>query len=179
MKAHFNNSSVANREKVDELTIGQQESFLALNENIQQAIRGLINTSSLFNTNVIKENSAIAVENLAQHEKTRETILSTVYQIETKAAISQLLQSLSFPEMQDRQHTICDAHAKTFKWIFDEKNNQCLRTWSSFTDWLQHGRGIYWINGKAGSGKSTLMRYQCVKEIIKLINLLNFKIMIS
>ena len=25
--------------------------------------------------------------------------------------------------------------------------------------WLEHGQGIYWINGKAGSGKSTLMSY--------------------
>ncbi|KAE9371246.1 hypothetical protein N431DRAFT_558808 [Stipitochalara longipes BDJ] len=31
--------------------------------------------------------------------------------------------------------------------------------WSDFAKWLKSGQGIYWINGKAGSGKSTLMRY--------------------
>ena len=31
--------------------------------------------------------------------------------------------------------------------------------WSNFVDWLEHGDGVYWINGKAGSGKSTLMRF--------------------
>jgi hypothetical protein len=32
-------------------------------------------------------------------------------------------------------------------------------TWSNYAQWLREGEGIYWINGKAGSGKSTLMRY--------------------
>ena len=31
--------------------------------------------------------------------------------------------------------------------------------WSNFADWLACGDGVYWINGKAGSGKSTLMSY--------------------
>jgi hypothetical protein len=26
-------------------------------------------------------------------------------------------------------------------------------------EWLEEGSGIYWINGKAGSGKTTLMKY--------------------
>jgi NACHT domain len=33
------------------------------------------------------------------------------------------------------------------------------QTWSDFVDWLEHGEGIYWINGKPGSGKSTLMSF--------------------
>ncbi|MCJ1354596.1 MAG: hypothetical protein MMC33_004585 [Icmadophila ericetorum] len=38
-------------------------------------------------------------------------------------------------------------------------------------DWLQKGRGIYWINGKAGSGKSTLMKH--VFENVKTSHLLS------
>ena len=30
-------------------------------------------------------------------------------------------------------------------------------------EWLETGKGIYWINGKAGSGKSTLMNYICAE----------------
>ena len=33
------------------------------------------------------------------------------------------------------------------------------RQWDDFGVWLQFGKGIYWVNGKAGSGKSTLMKY--------------------
>ena len=31
--------------------------------------------------------------------------------------------------------------------------------WPNFITWLEHGEEIYWLNGKPGSGKSTLMRY--------------------
>ncbi|KAK1533011.1 uncharacterized protein CCOS01_04994 [Colletotrichum costaricense] len=35
-----------------------------------------------------------------------------------------------------------------------------LRKWDSFVDWLKDGtQKIYWISGKPGSGKSTLMKY--------------------
>ena len=33
------------------------------------------------------------------------------------------------------------------------------RQWPNFVTWLEHGEEIYWLNGKPGSGKSTLMRY--------------------
>lgn len=33
--------------------------------------------------------------------------------------------------------------------------------WDDFSVWLKSGQGLYWINGKAGSGKSTLMNYMC------------------
>lgn len=33
------------------------------------------------------------------------------------------------------------------------------RAKTGFLDWLETGRGIFWITGKAGSGKSTLMKF--------------------
>jgi hypothetical protein len=33
------------------------------------------------------------------------------------------------------------------------------KKWDSFSDWLQNDSPIYWISGKPGSGKSTLMRF--------------------
>ena len=49
-----------------------------------------------------------------------------------------------------------DAHEKTFHWLFD-------REAVSFPDWLSDNssaeRPIYWIQGKPGSGKSTLMKF--------------------
>ena len=40
-------------------------------------------------------------------------------------------------------------------------NGKQRSRWDDFTLWLKSGRGLYWINGKAGSGKSTLMNYIC------------------
>jgi NACHT domain len=70
-----------------------------------------------------------------------------------------ILESLTFPYMNDRYHEIEDAHKKTFDWIYRPINS--TTRWDEFSNWLSHGEGIYWINGKAGSGKSTLMRYIC------------------
>ncbi|KAI0167217.1 hypothetical protein BJ166DRAFT_229544 [Pestalotiopsis sp. NC0098] len=54
--------------------------------------------------------------------------------------------------MQERYYDIAEAHQKTFEWIYE-------RTDLKFVQWLQDGSGVYWITGKAGSGKSTLMKF--------------------
>lgn len=67
----------------------------------------------------------------------------------------QFLESLVYPEIDDRINQIENPDSVTFNWIFDDSLNQ---PWASFSTWLMHGTGIYWIYGKAGSGKSTLMK---------------------
>lgn len=59
--------------------------------------------------------------------------------------------------MYDRQEQIPDSYRGTLEWIYSEPRDQDM-SWDSFSSWLTNGRGIYWITGKAGSGKSTLMR---------------------
>ena len=68
------------------------------------------------------------------------------------------LEALYFPEIYVRQESIKEAHSETCQWIFDASGER-VRPWSNFVEWLESGHGIYWINGKAGSGKSTLMNY--------------------
>ncbi|EEU37936.1 uncharacterized protein NECHADRAFT_54673, partial [Fusarium vanettenii 77-13-4] len=63
-----------------------------------------------------------------------------------------ILRSLSFETMHRRIDQVHSAHAGTFDWILRE---------GSFVDWLSHGRGVFHIAGKPGSGKSTLMRFLC------------------
>lgn len=74
-----------------------------------------------------------------------------------------LVQSLKFPTLNEREETIADAYQGTFKWLFDDTHDST--PWSSFVHWLQHESGIYWINGKAASGKSTLMRFICGHKV--------------
>lgn len=68
------------------------------------------------------------------------------------------LESLKFSDLIHGQKRIVDAHKETYQWIFDA-SGQRLGNWSNFVTWLQQGHGTYWINGKAGSGKSTLMNF--------------------
>lgn len=70
------------------------------------------------------------------------------------------LKSLVFPEIFSREGSVSPAHEKTFRWIFDRSGTK-VRPWDNFVEWLETGSSTYWINGKAGSGKSTLMRFIC------------------
>lgn len=57
---------------------------------------------------------------------------------------------------------IPEAYRNTFEWIFkDSEDLGCSRKrWSSFPAWLtRSSKDIYWITGKPGSGKSTLMKF--------------------
>ncbi|KAH6962652.1 hypothetical protein BKA56DRAFT_679437 [Ilyonectria sp. MPI-CAGE-AT-0026] len=72
---------------------------------------------------------------------------------------SQLLEDLSFRDQQEREYRIIDAHSKTFCWIF-KPTTHSQRPWSNFGSWLEGDDDhLYWITGKAGSGKSTLMKF--------------------
>jgi hypothetical protein len=67
--------------------------------------------------------------------------------------------------MDYRERAIHDADSATFHWIFSDpevirKREPALEL--TFTEWLKSGSGIFHIAGKAGSGKSTLMKYLCV-----------------
>jgi len=71
-----------------------------------------------------------------------------------------MLRRLDFTELPDREQQICRAHRKTFDWLF-LKSNESEKPWANFVNWLENtqGNNIYWITGKAGSGKSTLMKF--------------------
>lgn len=71
----------------------------------------------------------------------------------------EVLNKLRFRKMVDRFEDIAAAHKATFQWIFEEDQASKPRPWSNFRTWLREGNGIYWLSGKAASGKSTLMKY--------------------
>ena len=70
-----------------------------------------------------------------------------------------IIESLRFPTTSMRQESIMEAHPKTFDWLFEDDEPLTQGSKVSLLDWLRNGHGIYWVSGKAGSGKSTLMKY--------------------
>lgn len=73
---------------------------------------------------------------------------------------SVFLDRLRYPGMQDRQERIAKAYEETFQWIWEDRIYSEKR-WSNFIEWLESDSQLYWITGKAGSGKSTLMKLIC------------------
>ena len=67
-----------------------------------------------------------------------------------------VIESFEFPGMFARQDRIDPAAHRTFQWILEDNEN---KSWDSFREWLQNDKPVYWISGKPGSGKSTLMNY--------------------
>lgn len=69
-----------------------------------------------------------------------------------------LLLSLKFPAMEDREEDVSGVKV-SFDWIF---HNPKLGDppWDNYSQWLSDDANpLYWITGKAGSGKSTLMKH--------------------
>ncbi|KAM0479078.1 hypothetical protein ACHAP7_005679 [Fusarium lateritium] len=65
-----------------------------------------------------------------------------------------IINSLWFDAIESRDISITEPYRSTYEWIFDDESN------TVFTDWLKGTKSpLYWITGKAGSGKSTLMKY--------------------
>ncbi|KAL8310675.1 hypothetical protein RB597_010494 [Gaeumannomyces tritici] len=66
-----------------------------------------------------------------------------------------LLESLNFAQIDARKTTIRTAHSKTCRWFVRH---------SAYRDWLDpamqsQNHGFLWMRGKAGAGKSTMMKF--------------------
>ncbi|KAL5093393.1 hypothetical protein Trisim1_011197 [Trichoderma cf. simile WF8] len=66
-----------------------------------------------------------------------------------------LLDSLRFDQIEARQMTIKNAHAKTCRWLLQKSE---YISWLDTAKLSEH-RGFLWIKGKPGTGKSTLMKF--------------------
>ena len=76
-----------------------------------------------------------------------------------------ILQSLRFDEWKRRFSVVRKAHKQTFEWMLENSEDASIPP-TGFKEWLQSQDGIYWIAGKAGSGKSTLMKYLSESPIV-------------
>lgn len=68
-----------------------------------------------------------------------------------------IMESLTFESRPVRHTQIAEHHEKTFEWALT--TNQDSTVGASIGDWLREGDGIFWVSGRPGSGKSTLMKY--------------------
>lgn len=109
----------------------------------------------------------------------------------TKNAENEILKRLYFPSIHAREDVIADTEFGTFDWLLEDdrsmsEENESLsdeetmalypyweewmqkrddqlrcQTRQSFLSWLETGNQIYHVSGKAGAGKSTLMKFLC------------------
>jgi hypothetical protein len=136
-------------------------------------VQNLLDESSRMEANRAKQLDQV-VENLGSIQLSQSSLLTKLdledightlnSSISAAANISkeiEILKSLCFKSMTVRHSKITEAYCKTFDWILNSSNLPPTdpRSRIRFANWLRSSRGIYWISGKAGSGKSTLMKY--------------------
>ncbi|KAB8360563.1 hypothetical protein FH972_024303 [Carpinus fangiana] len=63
-----------------------------------------------------------------------------------------MMASLELDEVAAREEAVSNAYESTFDWVFTDSK-------LGFRRWLQSANNVFWIAGKPGSGKSTLMKY--------------------
>lgn len=63
-----------------------------------------------------------------------------------------ILRSLDSRRRHDRSSRIVKTYSQTGNWVFDPEVVNLIT-------WLESGSGVFWVCGKAGSGKSTMMKH--------------------
>lgn len=90
------------------------------------------------------------------------------------AADQLIMKQLHFDAMDHRRDMIVTAHNSTLTWMFGTRGQAGP---TSFNDWLISDKRLYWISGKPGSGKSTLMVRPQFRHIFKCVPKVSFDVL--
>jgi hypothetical protein len=151
------------------LNIERQEDLKALESRLLEAIWPH-NSEDHYNSKILQVTVRFDQDDLLQQEPIKvisrdsKRILTAVGNLKTAADVTQadqqLLEALHFSQISARHHDIERAHSRTFEWMFYNYNSSNhYQGRVKFKDWLESKDGIFWIHGKPGSGKSTLMKF--------------------
>jgi hypothetical protein len=100
---------------------------------------------------------ADAIGAASQPGRNMYTSTKDLYQVFEKDFPTSLFAELRYTEIDNRYQRISEAFTKTFEWLF--RPPTITQNWSSFMDFLEGDQQLYWITGKPGAGKSTLMKF--------------------
>lgn len=166
---------------------GDLQKFILEYRSGNRDIEQIISIESLRTREHISTSTRETFQALGGIQRTLNSLtIGTDVQID-EARRERLLQSLKFPGFNERRNQVTDAYEKTFQWIFtgDGDSSQEDSTgpdsedsdregsdlgdidlgdpskvsWDLFSNWLSSTADIYWISGKPGSGKTTLVKY--------------------
>lgn len=145
------NSALSGSERFDIFSLQQNDAFNQLDQKSRSIVTAIASNEQNLTATIIAENAEMRETFTRQFQDLR------IQQISEREK-DELLDSLFFDSIFSRQEDIPEVHRETFQWIFQR---DVARPWYNFVDWLEQSSGVYWIKGKAGSGKSTLMKLIC------------------
>ena len=79
--------------------------------------------------------------------------------LEKQKRIEKLCELLWFNGIPRRHHAIKPAHKETFEWVFTGQKTTAQSN-TTLLEWMKDGNGgLYWVSGRAGTGKSCFFRF--------------------
>lgn len=151
---------------LDEVQNDVKKTSAKQSENFRERRAELLDLLQTYDKNRQQDHSAIIIKlREFQSEVSHEQIQN------------QILQTLRFDGIYSQEDNTSEATEGTFRWVlvknrrFEKRyvrNNKTIDkmqvTRDAFLTWLESGEGISHICGKAGSGKSTLMKLICTSS---------------
>ncbi|KAI0480489.1 hypothetical protein GGR56DRAFT_275554 [Xylariaceae sp. FL0804] len=119
-------------------------------------------TANLVSTEAVRTRNLVVEEAV----RTRDHIEASRRHDGLAESCTRLLRSFKYYGMEERRNQIRPSHESTLQWIFRAEHSPNDEwgpniKWHSFSAWLESKDTAdwYWISGKPGSGKTTLVKY--------------------
>ncbi|KAI0534518.1 hypothetical protein GGR58DRAFT_482489 [Xylaria digitata] len=156
---------ITDLEKTDRiLGMGRENELNSLSQHVVAAMRNVVSEESrkalrecmAYQSRTGQPMQSSVIDGLSKDlQELRGALQSLRDRGRVTASDQELLQGLYFSGIKDRHHKINRAHEKKFQWIFDPTASSKI----PFDKWLQAEGATFFIYGKPGSGKSTLMKF--------------------
>ncbi|OKL57442.1 hypothetical protein UA08_07168 [Talaromyces atroroseus] len=123
--------------------------------------RGFLNMATHIDSKLGALEQSVETHLSIGRSQLQDNILSRLQELTHEKEHERLLGSLHYEKMNARRNHISVNHDDTFSWIFPpQHSNSNANMQDRFVEWLKDpNQRIFWINGKAGSGKSVLMKF--------------------
>ncbi|KAK8085062.1 hypothetical protein PG997_006333 [Apiospora hydei] len=146
---------VRDKEKFEAL-IGQLSVLVGKLNDVIPPGEGLLDT--MIRSDLTGITTMRQLQLVSQATKNTETPISDLAEEDlTRRCQKRVLDRLWYRVIDDRRNDVAEAHPQTLQWALQPSNTGIH--WDSLPEWLEEGSDIYWLYGKPGSGKSTLMKF--------------------
>jgi hypothetical protein len=167
IRTSWNNKKIAEtKQRLDQIrqelqfriqVSAREDIIQALDDTSRQVLVKVLQSKE----DIVKQQQASETSALKRHEQLIDIFTnSRGVRAGPEDVLNELKERLHYQKLDDRFDDIVEAHQSTFRWVLQESIGSEPQR-SNLYDWLRADQGIYWISGKAGSGKSTLMKFLC------------------
>ncbi|OCT46197.1 hypothetical protein CLCR_01046 [Cladophialophora carrionii] len=146
--------------------LARRKEFKALDQAWRDTIVQILGRLQLASTDIetsIKATGASITGRLDNHHSAQTSYLRDQ---QLDGLRVRLLDALAFPEMNERRNMIeqrVSDFGSTYGWVLGQPDKRFFNPFRSddheFVEWLRNGKELFWVSGKPGSGKSSLMDF--------------------